>query len=440
MTSANPEPLNSGKSGPPTSKGFFYGWVILGAGFTANALNSGFWSLGMGAFFLPVAETFGASKTALAGAFSLARLETAVLGPFQGFLVDRLGSRKMMFGGVMLMGAGFLLLGSAPNLVWFYIIFVGLIAVGQSVGLGASVYTAVVNWFVRRRTKALALVLSGMAFGGLIVPGIAWSIEEFGWERTSFIAGLIILGIGLPLASLMRSRPEEHGYHPDGLPPREPSRAVSLQTPVGDFGVREALRTPQFWLINGFFALRMLSTTSIPVHLIAFLEGDLEFGTTRAALYLGLIGPLGLGGRLVFGMMGDAIPKSYAISAAVLLQALGLGVFAVADGTLLVLVALVLFATGHAGGGPLFMSIHGEYFGRRNYATIQGFASAVILMGAVTGPVVAGALADNVEDGYRYAWITFAIMGFVAASVLAFVRPPVQRRLLSGVRQEGVKA
>ncbi len=412
----------------PQPRRFFYGWVILGAGAAAHALSSGFGMLGLGVFFLPVQESFGVSKTALSGAFSLARFETALLGPVQGFLIDRLGARRIMFAGVGMMGAGFMLLGSASNLIWFYVIFVGLIAVGQSIGLSSPVFATVVNWFVRRRTKALALVLSGTALGGLIVPGIGWSIGEFGWERTALMSGFFIWGVGFPLAALMRFRPEPYGYYPDGLPPVEPEPAAGVAAGLDGFTVRAALHSASFWLINGGFALRMVSTTAVPVHLVAFLVEDLEFSTARGSFYLGLIGLLGLGGRVAFGMLGDIAPKRYGLSAAILVQAASLAMLAVAGGNLLVLVALTLFATGHAGGGPTYLALQGEYFGRRNFATISGFGSTVILAGAVSGPILAGVLADNIGDGYRYAWATFAVIALVSGIGLAFVRPPTRTR------------
>ncbi len=415
--------------GAPQPRRFFYGWVILGAGTIAHGLSSAFGMLGLGVFFLPVQETFGVSKTALSGAFSLARLESALLGPVQGFLVDRFGARRIMFVGVGMLGAGFMLLGAAPNIVWFYVIFVGLIAVGLNIGLSSPVFATVVNWFVRRRTKALALVLSGTALGGVIVPGIGWSISEFGWERTAFMSGLFILAVGFPIAAVMRFRPEPYGYHPDGLPPEEPGPATAgVRTSLDGFTVRAALRSTSFWLINGCFALRMASTSAVPVHLVAFLVEDLEFSTERGAFYLGLIGLLGLGGRFAFGMLGDIAPKRFALSGAILVQAASLAVLAAAGGNLLVVVALVLFATGHAGGGPTYLAIQGEYFGTRNYATISGFGSTVILVGGVSGPLIAGALADNFADGYRYAWAGLAATALISGIILAFVRAPRRAR------------
>ena len=127
-------------------------------------------------------------------------------------------------------------------------------------------------------------------------------------------------------------------------------------------------------------------------------------------------------------MLGDIAPKRYALSAAILVQAASLAMLAVAGGNLLVLVALTLFATGHAGGGPTYLALQGEYFGRRNFATISGFGSTVILAGAVSGPILAGVLADNIGDGYRYAWATFAVIALVSGIGLAFVRPPTRTR------------
>ena len=127
---------DSNASAPIPKKRFFYGWWILVGGVSASALNSGFYFLGAGAFFLPVAETFNASKTALAGAFSLARLESGLLGPLQGFLIDRLGARKVMFIGIGLMGGGFMLLSIVNSLTWFYVVFILFIALGASFGFG----------------------------------------------------------------------------------------------------------------------------------------------------------------------------------------------------------------------------------------------------------------------------------------------------------------
>ena len=418
----------SNTSNPPPGKRFFYGWWILVGGVSASALNSGFYFLGAGAFFLPVVESFNASKTALAGAFSLARLESGLLGPLQGYLIDRLGSRKVMFMGIGLMGGGFMLLSTVNSLTWFYVVFVLFIALGASFGLGPPVHATVVNWFVRRRTKALAVTLSGTAIGGLIVPLVAWSIRSNGWQDTALFSGLAIWGLGFPVAALMRFRPEPYGYYPDGLPPSAEPLTDEPQSTEVAFTTREALRTAAFWVMGGAFALRMLSSSAVPIHLIAYLEQDVGFSPATAALYLGAIGPAGLAGRLLFGILGDIMPKRYLMFVTVGLQAASMPVLAMVETQWQAAIFLALFASGHAGGAPIMLATRGEYFGRRFYATISGFMSLTLLAGTVTGPVVAALFADHVPNGYSTVFFLYGGLAALAAIALLFLKAPVPKR------------
>ena len=419
----------SATTGAPPRRRFFYGWVIVAAGTGANALTSGFYLAGMGAYFLPVSETFSASKTAVSGVFSFARLEHGMLGPVQGLLLERFGARPIMLFGITMMGAGFILLSQVSSLLWFYVVFILFIAMGQSFGLGPPVFATVVNWFVRQRTRALGLVLSGSAIGGLIVLGIAWSIEHSGWRETAFYSGFVIWGVGLPLALLMRYRPEPYGYEPDGGP--APATAGAKEQPRSDevdFTPGEAMRTRQFWVMNAGFLLRLMGTAAVPVHLIAFLVEDVGFSTARAALLLGLIGPVGAAGRLGFGVLGDALTKRYVLATAVLIQAASLVVLAFTEHFWHGLIFLVLFAVGHGGGAPVWIATRAEYFGRKHYATISGYGAVLMLIGSVVGPIFAGVLSDHVENGYAVSFVTMAALAGLGAVMIVFSTPPTPKR------------
>ena len=412
----------------PPAKRFFYGWWIVLGAMGGQAVYSSTFLIGFGAFFLPVADTFNTTRAGLAGAFSLARLESGLVGPLQGFLIDKLGSRKVMMAGVTAMGTGFMLLSVVPSLVWFYLVFVPFIALGATFSFGPPVHATIVNWFVRRRTRALAIALSGTAIGGLFVPVLSLAIRELGWRETAFYCGLIILTLGYPIASLMRFRPEPYGYHPDGDEPVAATGAGQPSLGEAYFTPREALRTTTFWVMGIALAMRMMSSSGVPVHLVAYLERDLGFSTTAAAWYLGLLGVMGLGGRLFVGFLGDAMPKRYGMFLAFGLQAVSLLVLALADSAWHVWLFLALFATGHGGGGPMLISARGDYFGRRHYATIVGFMAPLLLLGTVTGPVLAGALRDNFANGYSTAFILFGILAGVSAVTLLILRPPIPKQ------------
>ena len=171
-----------------------------------------------------------------------------------------------------------------------------------------------------------------------------------------------------------------------------------------------------------------MGTAAVPVHLIAFLEQDVGFSTARAALLLGLIGPVGAAGRLGFGVLGDAFTKRYVLAATVLIQAAGLVVLAFTEHFWHGLIFLVLFAVGHGGGAPVWIATRAEYFGRKHYATISGYGAVLMLIGSVVGPIFAGLLSDHVENGYAVSFVIMAILGGLGSVMIFFSRPPAPKR------------
>ena len=429
--------MSAGPSDPTLEtaprKRFFYGWWIVMAGAVGSGLHGTFYFIGAGTFFLPIAETFGTSKTALSGAFSLARLESGLLGPLGGWLIERLGARRLMFIGVTLMGGGFMALSAVPSLLWFYVVFVCMIALGSAWSFGPPVHATVVNWFIRRRTRAIAIVTSGNGLAGVTVPVLAWGIAHYGWRDAAFVAGVLIIVVGFPIAAAMRFRPEPYGYAPDGVVDSRPDGASSGAPETGeiDFTTREALRSSAFWVMGLSFLMRMTTSAAIPIHLVAYLHEDVGFSTPKAALFLGLIGPVAIAGRAVFGAVGDIVPKRYSLFASLALQGASMPVLATVSSTTGAVVFLILFSVAHGGSAIMMLSARAEFFGRRSYATIAGFMSSIILVGAISGPIIAGLSRDHL-DSYAPAFYLFGGVAGVAALALLFLKRPVPARLRGG--------
>src|SRR3990172_7234507 len=138
----------------------FYGWYIVAACATIHFYVGAVFFAGFGTLFSSFAKEFGWSRAVISGAFSLQRLEGGFAAPIVGFLLDRFGPRRMMVIGMTVIGAGFLLL-SQSNALWnFYLAFF-TIATGISLGFGNAFSVAVVNWFVKKRSRALGLSWSG---------------------------------------------------------------------------------------------------------------------------------------------------------------------------------------------------------------------------------------------------------------------------------------
>ena len=102
----------------------FYGWYIVGASILLNSyLSLAVWQ-GFTVFFLPILNDFRVSRTLLSGAFSLRQLESGFLSPVVGYLVDVVGPRKVILVGVLIAGAGMILISLSPNIWLFYVSFV----------------------------------------------------------------------------------------------------------------------------------------------------------------------------------------------------------------------------------------------------------------------------------------------------------------------------
>src|ERR1051325_4740955 len=207
------------------SKRFFYGWYMVGAGASLQFLLAGLMSQSFGAYVAVLQAERGWSKTALSGAAALQQMESALLGPLLGWLIDRFGPQGIIRVGIAVFGCGLMLLSQTDSLLAFYGAFV-VIALGAGCCGLFPINVALMHWFERWRARALSSMSIGLALGGISVPLVAWSLQNYGWRATAFASGVIAIAAGLPLGMVMRRRPEDYGTTMDGLPPRGPIGAA----------------------------------------------------------------------------------------------------------------------------------------------------------------------------------------------------------------------
>ncbi|HYR37060.1 MAG TPA: MFS transporter, partial [Burkholderiales bacterium] len=200
------------------SKRLFYGWYMVAAGSAMQFLQAGLMTQSFGAYVAVLQAERGWSKTALSGAAALQQMESAMLGPLLGWFIDRFGPQGMIRVGIVVFGCGLMLLSQTDTLPTFYAAFV-VIALGASFCGMFPINTALIHWFERWRARALSSMSIGLALGGISLPVVAWSLQTFGWRATAFSSGVIAIVAGLPLALVIRRRPEDHGDTVDGVPP-----------------------------------------------------------------------------------------------------------------------------------------------------------------------------------------------------------------------------
>ncbi len=417
----------------------FYGWWIVVAGFFAMMVSTGFAFHGVSTLVLPLEREFGWSRSAITGAFSLARVESGVLGPLGGWLTDRIGPRKVMIGGAFLTAGGYFLLAHVTTLAMLYVVFIGGIVIGASVGFSTPVGATVANWFQRKRGRAFGLMWAGHGMSGLTVFLLATMIAAWGWRRAVTVSGALILTAGLPTALLLRRRPEDYGLLPDGGPaagsatiPARPKRlsrarqAAEAEHTGNEYKARQALRTRAFWLSAVSGSSRQIATAGVSIHFIAVLAGPLSpiaVSETVAAALFAVMTVTSNVGRIGMSWMGDFLCKRYLMAwglAAMTGAVLGMGL----SRSLATFVpAAMVFGIGWGGLSALPNLLRADYFGRNSYATIQGWNQLVEMGGILAGPLLAATLYDRTHS-YVVAFLVFAAACFVAMLLILAAKPP----------------
>jgi MFS family permease len=409
---------------PANRRFLYYGWWVVGAGGLAMAFITGPYFFGSGMWVTAIERDFGWSKVVLAGAFSVSRVEGSILGPLAGYLTDRFSPARMMLVGFIIMGIGFLLMTMVTNPVTFYIAFF-VVASGAGIGGMIPAMVAVNNWFHKNRSLAMALVIAGSSLGGLLIPLLALGITNHGWRMTSFGVGVVIILAGFPLSRILDRLPSKGETSSDSVPsgPVPQESVANLGTSLEpEFTARQALRTRAFWLLSFAQVSGNMGGVAIVVHGVLHLT-DVGLSLQLAAVVVASYTAITFASNVVGGLLGDRVNKIYAMSAFMVLQSIGILLFAYISSPSLAFIFAVVFGIGLGGRSPLLHSLRAEYFGRKSFGTILGFSSTLLNVGMMAAPPLVGILAD-VQGTYQNAFLILAVIALSGAVAALAVRRP----------------
>ncbi len=437
----------------------FYGWTVVAASGVMNALGGSVHWQGFQVLFLPVATGLNLSHAQTALAFSLARAENGVMGPATGWLIDRYGVRPLMIGGTVVAGAGYVLLSQTNTYLAFLLVYLLLVSVGGSTTFMQASTTAINHWFIRKRGIAMAINSAAFRFGGaLTVPALSWLVLHYGWQTASLWIGLFMIAAITPLGLFFKRSPESVGQRPDGAPvapgaalsdtkrsapasagrralgPHPPTKSGAGTGPVppresataddeDDWGVKEALKTKAFWVLALGTVLRMSAHGAVFVHLIAILVSKGQDQQVSANM-VGIMALVSVPLILIAGWASDRMSRQKILAVCYVSSGVALLLLTLVDGTVPLMLALVLF-TGTEAGASLNWAIVGDLFGRKKYATIRGLLAPIYNAALVVTPVAAGLVYDN-TGSYNYALVGGAGLFIAAAFIFLLLKRPVR--------------
>ena len=404
----------------------FYGWYIVAACATLTTLLATV-IFSYSIYFAALRDTFGWSSASTAAAFSFQRAQGGIAQPLAGFLVDRVGSRRMIFVGISIIGFGFVLFSRINDLWQFYVVIL-VISLGMSIGFASPFNAALVNWFRKGRSRALGLVWSGTPLSGLLLPIVAVLVITLGWRDAALISGITVWCVGLPLALVVRHRPEPYGYLPDGDAPPEAAGQESASAvqraqaqPATGLTVRQAIRSRSYWILSLGLGAEGAVTTALLIHMVAYLKASgLSIGAASAVL--SAVALSYFLGRLPFAALGDRLDKRKLLVAIFAFEAVGFVAFGFADHIWTIGIFVVAVGLGHGAIVPLKPAAIADYMGTRSFASVAGVFDLPAVAGGIAGPVIMGLVFDWRGD-YQLAIFGFAALMALMAPMTLMLRP-----------------
>jgi len=398
-----------------------YRWIIVAAGGVLGCVAiGGLFSLPV--FLRPIAQDTGWSTTGISTAMTFAFVALALGSIGWGALSDRVGPRIVVLAGSLLLTAGLALSSLATSLPVFQLLF-GVVVGVSAAAIFAPLMACVTGWFDTRRSLAVSLVSAGMGMAPMTMsPLAAWLVQTHDWRTSLQIIAALVASIMVPMALLVRR------------PPALAHAATAVASGAAHepaLSVGQALRSAPF-LILVLTSFLSCATHSGPIFHTVSYAVTCGIPLMAAVSIYSLEGLAGMGGRLVFGLLGDRFGAARVLVLALLAQAIVALGYVVARDLRSFYTVAALFGFTYAGVMPLFAVIARENFPLRMMGTVIGGTTTASSLGMALGPLLGGLIYDTFSS---YAWLfigAFSLGIGACLAALAFTRLP-RRRVMAAV-------
>jgi len=393
-----------------------YRWVIIGAGvlMTCVAIGAMF---SLAVFLEPMSAATGWSRAGISSAMTLNFLVMGAGNFGWGAASDRFGTRIVVLIGAVLLGLALVLASRAQSLVEFQFTY------GILVGLAASAFfapmiAAATAWFETNRSLAVSLVSAGMGVAPMTIsPFARWLISTYDWRVAMLVIGIVAWTLLLPAALLVR-RPPAPG--PTGA-------AYGTVADQAGTTAAQALRSPQFLVLALTFFACCAAHSGPIFHMVSYAIACGVAPMAAVSVY-SVEGLAGLGGRILFGLLGDRYGAKPVLIAGLMVQALAIGTYVFVSRLGEFYALALVFGAAYGGVMPIYAVLAREYFGQQTMGTVFGAATMLSAIGMAFGPWAGGWVFDTFGN---YAWLFIGSSAIgVGAIALALAFPPLPRERL----------
>ncbi len=344
-----------------------------------------------------------------------------------GRLQDKRGPRPVALIGGVIYAFGVILASFSHNhaQLWLLVVGYGVIG-GFGLGLAYIVPIAMLQkWFPDKRGLITGLAVGGFGFGAVLTSPIAQRLIDSNKDVPT--KAFLPLGIGYLILSLIGAsffRNPPSGYTVPGFTPATTGRVVDSGK---DYTEKEALRTPQWYLLTAILTLNVTAGIAL-ISQAAASATDIA-GYTKAGA-AGLVGALAIfngGGRIVWAVISDRTGRMPAFAAMLGLQGICLLLIPHASSAALFFILAAVIYLCYGGGFGTMPATAGDYFGVKHAGAIYGLMILGWSLGGIIGPLVISALIGGGKN-YTLGYSVIAIIALVAIVLTALTRIPRTRQ------------
>ena len=402
--------MNSATASLPDSR---YAWVRLAISLILAIVGGvGLWLV---VVVIPTIQAeFGLDRSDASLGYTVTFIGFAAGGFTMGRVADRFGIMVPVSISGVALGSGFILAALSQTywqLLVVQAVFIGFLGSASTFG---PLVADVSQWFLKRRGIAIAIAASGNYIAGAIWPPfMQHAITAWGWRTTYAGVGIICIVIMVPLAQLLRRRPE----FDDAASPAGSSGRNSLQP-------RHRLLFPAL-LVAGLACCVAMSMPQ--VHIVAYCA-DLGFGPARGAEMLSVMLGFGVLSRLASGLIADRIGGLATLIIGSFLQMLALLFYIPFDGLTSLYVVSAMFGLAQGGIVPSYAMIIRDHFPARE----AGSRISAVLTATVFGMALGGWLSGEIYDltgSYTAAFlhgVAWNVLNLSIALWILYVRKPAR--------------
>ncbi|MBV7486434.1 MFS transporter [Bordetella sp. BOR01] len=404
-----------------TRTGWYFGWNIVAAATLLTLLTVGM-RMGVGPFFLPMAQDLGFSRSLLSGIVAIGMLCYGLGMPVAGILVARRGTRFVLLLGTAIVVASIIWTVNARGPVSFLLAFGVLLSVGLAFTSPVALTPVLTQWFTRRRGMALFFLSTGSMAGiAVLTPVLTIAVESTTWQTTLLGFAVVFTVMTVPIALFVMR--DQAPPHTDLTPEQIAAKPAGRRTPLPEsLTFRAATRTAPFWKITlGLFAcgfsMNLLGTHGMPMLM------DHGFDATTSSLGIGLIGLVAIFSTLVMGRVSDVLPRRKILASIYLIRGLGFFALMVVGTHWELYVAAAVGGVVWAGSIAMSSAILADVYGVRLVGVLYGCA----YLGHQVGAMISSWLGGWGFETFGTHWVAFGSAGVILLlAALLSLRLPVQ--------------